>query len=407
LNIYYPNKYFLKRLFRVSALLVSLLFFFFSGFSQIPGGYYNPAIGKNGAELQTALHNIIRNHVVRSYDYLWTAFYTTDDKPNVTVWDIYSDIPDGSANGNPPYVYYFGTNQCTSTPGYENGCYNREHSFPKSWFGGNSGDTMYTDLFHLYPTDSYVNSRRSNYPYGEVSAPTWTSLNGSKLGPCSAPGYTSTVFEPRDEYKGDFARTYFYMATRYKNVIASWQSYPGADAILNGTSYPAFDAWFLNLMIQWHTDDTVSQKEIDRNNEIYYNQQLNRNPYIDHPEYVAAVWSPGSGIKPEPSNYPGNVSGYNIHLQWTDAIGSVLPTNYLIRMSSVGFGSIVTPTDGIAVPDGPNDRNVAYGAQQAWFYGLNPNTVYYFRLFGYVTADGGIVYKTDGSVPQIQQTTQP
>lgn len=390
------------------AIIIFFLLLPFTFLAQIPSGYYNSASGLTGASLKTTLHKIIRNHTVKSYNYLWTAFYTTDDKPNGTVWDIYSDIPDGTANGNPPYVYYFGTNQCSSTPGYENSCYNREHSFPKSWFNGSEGDTMYSEMFHLYPADSYVNSRRNNYPYGTVSTPTWTSQNGSKLGPCSTTGYTATVFEPRDEYKGDLARTYFYMATRYESQIASWENMdPYGDVVLDGTSFPCFEPWFLNMLLAWHTADPVSQKETDRNNEIYANYQHNRNPFIDHPEYVAAIWVSGSGSKPEPSNYPTNTSGYNIHLQWTDATGAVVPTDYLIRMSSVGFGDIVTPTDGAGVPDGPNDKNVAYGAQEAWFFGLNSNTTYYFKIFGYVNAEGGIVYKTDETVPEIQQTTQP
>ena len=371
-------------------------------FAQIPPGYYDGAIGKTGATLKTALYDIIKNHTVVSYTPgVWNAYYTTDVKPNGKVWDIYSDVP----SGTPPYEYTLGTGQCGNSSG-EGDCYSREHSFPKSWFGGEVMP-MYTDIFHLYPVDQYVNLRRSNNPYGTVSAPAWTSLNGGKLGPCSTAGYTGTVFEPIDSYKGDLARTYFYMATRYENIIASWQTLSAdGDVVLNGTSFPVFETWFLNLLLAWDAADPVSQKEIDRNNAIYAIQH-NRNPYIDHPEYVAAVWVTGSGTKPEPSNYPTNVSGYHIRLQWTDAIGAVIPTNYLIRMSSVGFGSIVTPTDGVYVPDGSSDKNIAYGIQEAWFYGLASNTTYYFKLFGYVYSDGGITYKTDGSIPQIQQISQP
>ncbi len=97
--------------------------------------------------------------------------------------------------------------------GSEGSGYNREHSWPSSWYGGSG--TPYTDVFMVYPTDNEVNNKRGSYPYGEVNSPTWTSLNGCKLGPCSYPGYSGTVFEPIDEYKGDFARTYFYMTTRY------------------------------------------------------------------------------------------------------------------------------------------------------------------------------------------------
>jgi hypothetical protein len=265
---------------------------------------------------------------------------------------------------------------------------------------------MDVDLFHIYPVDQYVNNMRSNYPYAKVNVPTWTSLNGSKKGPCATPGYTGTVFEPRDEYKGDFARTYFYMATRYENVIATWPAYdPLGATVLNGTAFPAFKAWYVDLLIAWHNADPVSQKELDRNNEIYNNYQHNRNPYIDHPEYVALVWSTGSGNLPEPTNYPTGLSSHNIHIQWSDATGATIPDAYLVRMSGLGFDYIITPTDGVAVPNGAADKNVANGIQEAWFSNLNINTTYYFKIFGYVFTEIGNDYKTDGLQPQVQKTS--
>ncbi len=387
-----------------------LLCFCVSGsvFAQIPVGYYDQAAGKSGAQLKSTLANIIKGHTKKTYDYLWTAFYTTDDKPNGTVWDMYSDIPDGTANGNPPYVYDFGTDQCSNTPGYENGCYNREHSFPKSWWGGgtSSADTMYTDLFHLVPADSYVNSRRNNYPYGQVSSPTWTSQNGSKLGPCSSAGYSGTAFEPRDEYKGDLARNYFYMATRYESRIVSWQVYPEADVILNGTSYPCFDQWFLDLLLAWNAADPVSQKEIDRNNEIYNNIQHNRNPFIDHPEYAVSIWGPTGGPVAEPTNHAANFSGHTITLNWTDATGDVTPNGYLLRMSNIGFSSIALPADGTFIADDANNKNIAPGIQTCTFGELSPGTTYYFKVFGYTVSEGIIDYKTDGSLSQTSIVAQ-
>lgn len=253
-------------------------------FSQIPGGYYSSADGKAGEELKSALYNIIKNHTVISYSGLWTAFQTTDDKPNGKVWDMYSDIP----NSTPPYEYTFITNQCGNYSS-EGDCYNREHSFPKSWF--NDDSPMYSDLFHLYPTDGYVNNKRGNYPFGNVNSPSWTALNGSKVGPSSTSGYTGVVFEPIDAYKGDFARSYFYMVTRYENLVAGWSS-----DMLNGSSFPAFSSWAITLLLDWNKLDPVSQKEIDRNNEVYENYQHNRNPFIDHPEYAEMIW--GDGINP-------------------------------------------------------------------------------------------------------------
>jgi hypothetical protein len=160
---------------------------------------------------------------------------------------------------------------------------------------------MYTDLFHLVPTDGYVNNRRSNFPFGEVSNPTYTSGNGSKLGSCSAPGYTGIVFEPINEYKGDFARNYFYMATRYENIISSWHSNESnAEAILQPNSFPVFETWFVNLLLKWSTNDPVSQKETARNNAVYAIQH-NRNPFIDHPEYANMIWGTNAGITDEHS----------------------------------------------------------------------------------------------------------
>ena len=131
-----------------------------------PAGYYASAEGLTGEALREALHDIIDNHTVRSYDFALTAFQTTDDKPNGKVWDMYSDIP----GGTPPYEYTFGVDEGASASAEGQG-YNREHSWPRSWFGG-AVSPMNSDLFQLYPSDIYMNSLRGNYPYGEVSAPT-------------------------------------------------------------------------------------------------------------------------------------------------------------------------------------------------------------------------------------------
>jgi len=387
-------------------IIFSLLILTINLAGQIPAGYYNTATGLSGAQLKTALHKIIRGHTVKSYGYLWTAFYMTDDKPNGTVWDMYSDIPNGTPNGAPPYVFYFGTNQCANTPGYEGACYNREHSFPKSWMGSVEGDTTYTDMFHLIPADSHVNTMRSNNPYGKVGTATWTSQNGSKLGNCVTPGYTGTVFEPRDEYKGDVARNYFYMATRYENRIASWENLTtDGDAILDGTSYPCFEPWYVTMLLEWNAADPVSQKEIDRNNEIYNTYQHNRNPFIDHPEYAVAIWNPGASVLPEPTNFPADFSAHNIHLQWVDAGGTVLPEGYLIRMSNIGFNAITAPVDGVPVVNSATDKNVAYGVQGVWFTGLVPNTTYYFKMYGYTGTGSRINYKVDGGIPEVEMRT--
>jgi len=265
-----------------TTLLSILLSINLISFAQIPAGYYDDAIGLREDAMKLALHNIIKGHTSISYKQIWTSCQTTDKKTNGKVWDMYSDIP----SGTPPYEYTFVSDQCGNYSG-EGSCYNREHSFPKSWF--NNSPPMNTDIFHIYPTDGYVNGRRSNYPFGEVSSPTWSSQNGSKLGPNTTPGYTGTVFEPIDEYKGDFARTYFYMATRYYTEDGSWPGSPMVDG-----AEPK--AWAMSMLYQWHMQDTVSQKEINRNNDVY-GIQHNRNPFIDHPEWVDSIWFDDTSIE--------------------------------------------------------------------------------------------------------------
>jgi len=255
---------------------------FLASMAQPPAGYYNNTEGLEGQALRQALHNIIKNHQARSYSQLWNDFFQTDKKPNGKVWDMYSDVPDGS----PAYEYDFFSDQCGNYSG-EGSCYNREHSWPKSWF--NDQTPMYTDLFHLVPTDGYVNGRRSNYPYGEVNNASWTSTNGSKLGPCVTAGYSGTVFEPIDAYKGDLARGYMYMSTRYFGEDGNW---PGSDMV-DGAD---IRAWAMTMLLRWHQEDPVSQKEIDRNNAVYTLQQ-NRNPFIDNPDFAFRIWDPTAGVE--------------------------------------------------------------------------------------------------------------
>ncbi len=253
--------------------LISVLVLFVSlSLADAPQGYYDSAEGLAGEALRSALHDIIDEHNSISYAEIWLAFYRTDDRPNGKVWDMYSD-----------YEYTFGYDQGGSASGEGEG-YNREHSWPTSWYGGTS--PMYTDLFIIIPVDIYVNNRRSNYPYGEVSNPYWTSTNGSKLGNCLYPGYSGTVFEPVDEYKGDLARNYFYVTTRYYNEDNGW---PGSPMTDGSQLLP----WAENMLLEWHTADPVSTKEIDRNDEVYFYQN-NRNPFIDNPDYVYWIYDPTS-----------------------------------------------------------------------------------------------------------------
>lgn len=274
-----------------TVLCYFLLLSFWGASAQIPSGYYNGTQGLTGYALKTELNGIIsQGYIQHSYGDLWAAFDQTDEdnyyENDGTVLDIYSENP----NGTDAYEYTFSSDQCGNYGG-EGDCYNREHLMPQSWFDENY--PMKADIHHIYPTDGYVNGRRGHLPFGEVTNPTYTSANGSKKGPNAYPfqgAYSGTVFEPIDEFKGDIARVYFYMATRYENKIGSWQNVnDGSQNTLNGTSDQVFTDWMLNMLLEWNAADPVSQREINRNNAAY-DFQGNRNPFIDHPEFVAEIW---------------------------------------------------------------------------------------------------------------------
>ncbi|MDD2246833.1 MAG: endonuclease [Proteiniphilum sp.] len=249
----------------------------FTLYAQVPEGYYSAADGMSGAELKTALYNIIKDPKVIPYSHLWKVFETTDTRKNNKVWDMYSDRSDGG----PKYLYDFTTDRCGSYR-EEGDCYNREHIMPLSWFNGTK--SLESDLFHIYPADGYVNNRRGNLPFGEAGITYWESSNGSKIGRNTFGDYTKTIFEPVDEYKGDFARSLLYVVTAYEDRIPYWSS----DQV-GGLRYPGFSEWSLLLLLKWHRDDPVSSKEVRRNEEVY-KIQGNRNPYIDYPDLVEHVW---------------------------------------------------------------------------------------------------------------------
>ena len=262
-------------IFKRTSALNMLLLLALQLMAQGPNGtgtYYQNADGEKGSALKTAMWAIIKDPQTVGYSGLWNAYRTTDKRDDGKVWDMYSSITN-----------YDFDDHGSSFP-YEGSGYNREHSFPRSWFGGEV-EPMNSDVMHIVPTDGYVNNRRNNYPFGETTNPTDTSDGGfSKLGPSSISGYSGTVFEPNDEYKGDFARIYFYMATCYEDQIDTWSS-----PMLSGDEYKPYQDWALNMLLRWAAEDPVSQKEIDRNNAVY-ELQGNRNPYVDYPGLEQYVW---------------------------------------------------------------------------------------------------------------------
>ena len=263
--------------------------------------YYQDINGKSGKTLFDAVHVVAKEgYSSLGYSGLWTAYKTTDKRSNGKVWDMYSDCD-----------WTFGSDQCGSYSS-ECDCYNREHSIPKSWFGGSESQPG-CDIFHIVPTDGKVNGMRSNYAFGEVSSASY-SYDGAKLGSaksitivngstiagdegkvisCSA----SKVFEPRDEYKGDFARGYF--GTMIKWANGDYQAFTSGDGSKIFSSNYSTGAFGLTqygvaLLMKWHRQDPVSQKEIDRNNGIQQTQG-NRNPFIDYPYLAEYIWGEKAG----------------------------------------------------------------------------------------------------------------
>ena len=232
--------------------------------------YYVSVEGKLGAALKTALNKVIKNHTDVGYKGLYDVYETSDDK-NGQVWDMYSTC-----------TWYHGNKKCGN---YSNvcDCYNREHMIPQSWF--NKQPPMVSDAFHIYPTDGKVNGIRSNHPHGETNASPIGGKALGKIGSSSVSGYSGTVYEPVDEYKGDIARTYFYFVTCYEDKLSGFDR----NDVLTGNTYPSLTSWFYNLMLDWHREDPVSEKEIDRN-EAVYKHQNNRNPFIDYPELAEHIW---------------------------------------------------------------------------------------------------------------------
>ena len=270
----------------------------FSLLADMPRDYYpNSLEGKNGAELKTELHNLLKNHTRLPYgsrDYnqiacTWTVFKKSDVRPNGKVWDMYSNNSYNFSNG------------AGATKGM-----NIEHSVPKSWWGDAYDETATPltrfkydgsyDLRHLTPSDAAANTAKSNYPLGEVDSPLFD--NGvTKVGTGQANGRATNLFEPADEYKGDFARMYLYFVTCYQDY--SWKS--SALSMFAQNSYPTLNAYGQSLLLKWHRQDPVSQKEIDRNNAVY-SFQGNRNPFIDYPNMVEYIWG-------DSTNYEFSFSG--------------------------------------------------------------------------------------------------
>ena len=241
-------------------------------FAAPPNGYYNSLEGLSGVSLKKAAKTVAKkNHSAIPYgDSTWEAFKTTDVHTvgGVLVWwDMYSNNLVSVSSGH--------------------GGLNIEHSVANSWWGGTKNNA-YKDLFHLNPSNSEANNRKGNYPLGEIKTGTWdngvTFVGKPANGDCGGATY---VYEPADEYKGDFARAFFYMFTVYDDI--SWTS--NWNWMYDTSSDLLLKPWAYELLLKWSRQDPVSQKEIDRN-EAISKKQGNRNPFIDCPSLAEHIWGP-------------------------------------------------------------------------------------------------------------------
>jgi len=304
---------------------IKLLIFSFAAiacstaYSETPDGFYDNAIGKNGASLKTALHSIIRTHTFLDYDaptsiWWYTYFKQTDWNTDGYFIDMYSDYKRASYNSSQM---------------------NREHCMPRSWWGNSDNYSAYDangDLTNLSPSDAEANEAKSNYSLGVVGSTTTYTNGVVKVGKgANSLGYNDLVFEPADEYKGDFARTYMYMVTCYEDYSSYWHGTGTASMLINNT-YPVFKTWAINLLLKWNAQDPVSEKETKRNDAVY-SIQHNRNPFIDHPELAEYIWGKYSSVNWDGTNETP-AYGEELHA-WFNKTGNIIGTN-LTSLGSTG-----------------------------------------------------------------------
>lgn len=238
--------------------------------AQAPQRYYSAIDGRSGLELKTALSNVISNHKVFSYSDLWETYEVTDVVPGTKdqILEYYSD----------KVMYY--TSRGTQI--------NREHTVPQSWWGGGELSNAFTDLFNVLPAESSANNQKSNYPLGIVTGKPKFDNGVTKIGPSTNSGGANYVFEPADQYKGDFARIYFYVATCYSS--APWKS----DAFSMSTADFTLKDWTISTLLEWNESDPVDEREMKRNEACYF-LQGNRNPFVDYPQLAQYLWGEKKG----------------------------------------------------------------------------------------------------------------
>ncbi len=371
-------------------MIGSIVFLFINKVSaQIPSGYYDGTAGLSGDSLKEVLHNIIKNHTTLSYAAVKEALKVTDQDTIDTTKVI---------------CFYTGWTYSKTEFGNGSEQWNREHVWSKSH--GNFGNSAPagTDLHHLRPADASVNSAKSNrdFDWGTTQY-----IDGSGPTQC----YESpNAWEPRDAVKGDVARMIFYMATRYEGDSGE----PDLEIVDYVNSAPNNDSLYgkLSTLLLWNDSDPVDNWERNRNDIIYYDYQNNRNPFIDHPEFIHLIW--GDSIRPEPSNHVANfqvdtVTNSSITLSWNDNDGTIAADQFLLMANTTG--TFIPPVDTIPqtndtdMSDGNGRINILHNVETYTWANLDTNTIYYFTIYPYTNAGTNINYKTNGTIPTTFDTT--
>lgn len=356
--------------------------------AQAPAGYYDGTTGLTGYALKSKLHDIISaKNINWNYGDLTNYYNQTDldryydyGPSNTTILlDIYSEIPTG------PDAYEYTTANIIGSASAEGQGWNREHMMPQSTFYSNY--PMYSDLFYVVPTDARINQLRSNYPYGIVGSTIYyTFTNTSRIGNCAIPGitYTGRVYEPINEFKGDVARCLLYFAVRYEGKLGTFNfnnnANPASDTNpLDGTEERAYDPAYIAMLLQWHQQDPVSQREIDRNNAVYAIQK-NRNPFIDNPSWVNTIWG-----------------------QTPDAVAPQTPTNVSVTQNSAYFTTLSwTPSTSMDVIGYKIYQNgTLVGTTKGTTFSvdhLTPSTAYTFTVKAY---DNGYLLSPDSNTVSV------
>jgi len=379
------------------------------------GRYYRSANGKAGQELKTALHQIIKNPNVVTYgNGLKMGYVKTDTRPDGYLRDFYSNITS----------YVPGSDMAAGQ--YEGFNYNREHTVCQSWFG--SVSPMYSDIVMVIPTDGYINSRRNDNPFGEVTsqeAQVKTSANGySKWGaprnglvyPDSVAQKVTTVFEPNDEVKGDIARIYFYMATCYEDRATTFVGGSGQYVFnAEGTAYEPLRPWVQEMMMRWSMLDPVDSIETARNDSVFI-VQGNRNPFVDYPGLEQYVWGDkktepfvysedDGGDDPEEVSVSGNIVLNNTFfgVGWTGQ----RPSGGVTQMKGKAGGITITYSKGNSGQNMfCNDSQIRLYKYNELTFSVSDNEFVGLEFNVVANANNKTLFATNGTVDGYQWTGQ-